>query len=341
MSNSTVEKATKKDLNERKAKQVRLMIFFSRYGVLIGFIVLCSVFGLLSPFFFTTENTLNVIRQVSVLGIASAGLTAIMIAGGFDLSFGAAMSLIGVIVSIHMAHGIWVPVAFIEALAIGVGIGLFNAFLIVTIGIPDFIATLGTMSILTGITLTVTKGMPIYNIPSSFLFLGKGEIAGVIPFCVVVLLLVELLCHVFFQYTQMGRNLYAVGGNKEAARFVGIRVDYIRYVSFCIGGSLFGLASCVLTSRLGSAQPSAGDAYLLDVIASVFLGMTTLKAGEPHILGSLLGVLIIGVLRNGMTLLGLSFYAQEIVKGIVIILAVASIAYIKKATGETLSGGAL
>ncbi len=294
-----------------------------KYGTIIGFLALCTIFSILSPVFLTVTNLTMVLLQVSMLTIIALGTTVVMAAGGFDLSFGSVCGLVGVLVAGMLVNGIPIPVVVILAILIGAAFGSINGLLVTVFGIADFVATLSTMSIARGLNYFYTKGDPIFmGIPDQFKIIGQGKI-GLIGYPVLIMLVVLLLLYLFMHHTVTGRQIYAVGGNKTAARLSGINVRWIRILSFVIGGAAAGLTAVILTARLGSGQPTAGEGYLMDGLAAVFLGMTMFREGEPHIAGTFFGALIMGVLVNGLNLLGVQYFFQDILKGLIILAAVA------------------
>ncbi|CEP66191.1 ABC transporter, permease [Moorella glycerini] len=293
-----------------------------KYGTIIGFVILCLIFSILSPVFLTVNNLTMVLLQGSMLTIIALGTTAVMAAGGFDMSFGSVCGLIGVLVAGMLVHKVSIPVTIIAGILIGAVFGSINGLLVTVFGIADFVATLSTMSIARGLNYFYTKGDPIFmGIPQEFKIIGQGKI-GSIGYPVLIMLVVLVLLYIFMNHTVTGRQIYAVGGNKTAARLSGINVRWIRILSFIIGGAAAGLTAVILTARLGSGQPTAGEGFLLDGLAAVFLGMTMVKEGEPHIIGTFIGALIMGVLVNGLNLLGVQYFFQDILKGLIILAAV-------------------
>lgn len=292
-----------------------------KYGTLIGFIVLCIIFSFLSPVFLTINNLTMVLLQISMLTIIALGTTVVMAAGGFDMSFGSVCGLIGVVLAGMLVEGVPISLAILLSMVIGAAFGCLNGILVV-LGIPDFIATLSTMSIARGLNYYYTRGEPIFmGIPQEFKIIGQGGI-GLIGYPVLIMLAVLVILYVFMNHTVTGRQIYAVGGNKIAARFSGINVRWIRILSFIIGGLAAAITAVIVTSRLGSGQPTAGEGFLMDGLAAVFLGTTMFKEGEPHILGTFMGSLIMGVLVNGLNLLGVQYFFQDILKGLIILAAV-------------------
>ena len=296
--------------------------FISKYGTLLAFVFLIILISLLSPQFLKLPNIINILRQTSVNGIIAVGMTFVIITGGIDLSVGSLLALTSV-VACSFAHPGEYPLLF--PLAIGLVVGLFggflNGFIIAKKHIAPFIVTLGMMTIARGLALVYTNGRPVINLSDNFNNIGGGYLVG-IPIPILVFGLVALFGFFILKYTRLGRYIYAVGGNEESARIAGINTKGIVMVVYTIMGFLSGLAGIVLSSRVMSGSPAIGQGYELDAIAAVVIGGTSLSGGVGTIGGTVLGVLIIGVMNNGLDLLNVSSYWQQIVKGIIIIIAV-------------------
>lgn len=294
-----------------------------RYGTFAGFLAMAAIFGILRPDVFLSVNNLrNIAEQVSILAIVAAAMTIVMVVGDFDLSVGTLASLCGVIVAdlLIQGAGLW------PSLAIGLGVGALagalNGLLVAYAGLSAFVATLATMTAFRGLSLWYTDGATLFSgIDESFRFIGQGR-TGPIPNPVLILLAVLLLCWFVMEQTTIGRRLYAIGGNAEASFLAGIPVRRLRLIAFVCSGLGAALAGIVLTSRLFSAHPTAGEPFMLTSIAAVFLGMTMFREGEAHIPGTLFGVLLLGVMNNGLNILGVNSYIQNILTGTIIILAV-------------------
>lgn len=300
----------------------RFFIFWEKAGILLAFIVVCVVFGILTPVFFHPLNILNVIRQVSIIGVMAVGMTFVILLAGIDLSVGSIVAFTGIIAAaFQVKWGGSLFLSIVVPLLIGAGIGFFNGFVSTKGGLHPFIVTLGSMSIFRGATLLVAQGRPISGMSPEFRFIGAGMV-GPIPFPVVLFLGSVVVAGIVLRRTVFGRYIYAIGGNPEAALLSGIRVDRYKILAFTILGFLAGLSGLILTSRLNSGELVAGQGYELDVIASVIIGGTSLMGGEGGVYGSLIGALLIGVISNGLNLLGVQPYWQMIVKGAIIILAV-------------------
>jgi ribose transport system permease protein len=292
----------------------------SRYGLLwaLGFLILAL--SLLSPYFLSTANLLNVLRQVSINAILALGMTVVILKGGIDLSVGSLLALAGALAAGFALSGFPPPLAMGLGVGIAVALGTLQGLLVAYAGLPPFIVTLAGLTAFRGLTLVYTDGRPITGLPDPFLFLGNGTLLG-IPVPVMVMLSFLLLTHFLLQNTALGRYLYAIGGNEEAARLSGVPVARIKVFAYAYSGLAAGLAALVLTGRLNSAQPTAGTGFELDAIAAAVVGGTSLAGGRGTAWGTFLGALIIGVLNNGMNLLNVSSFYQLIAKGAVIVLA--------------------
>jgi ribose transport system permease protein len=311
-------------MSNQTSSPLNLGALARKWGTLIGFILLVLIFSLLRPAVFPTARNLgNIIEQVATLAIVSAMLTMVMVIGDFDLSVGTLASLAGVVAADLMANrGLGILPAVLIALAVGALGGALNGLLVAYGGLSAFVATLATMTAYGGIALLYTNGATIFsNIPEDFRVLGQGAL-GPIPTPVIIMLLVVLAAWVVMEQTVFGRRLYAIGGNPEASHLAGINVRLLRLLSYVLSGLGAALAGVILTSRLFSAHPQAGNPFMLNAAAAVFLGATAFREGEPHVVGTLLGVLIMGVLGNGMNILGVNSYIQAILTGIIIVLAV-------------------
>ncbi|SDN10222.1 ribose transport system permease protein [Fictibacillus solisalsi] len=301
----------------------RKISIFQKLGPLIGLAIILIVLSILSPQFFTLANILNVLRQVSINALIAFGLTFVILTGGIDLSVGSMLALSGAITAGLMAGGTDPILAMLVGLAAGAVMGAINGLIITKGKVAPFIATLATMTVFRGLTLVYTDGKPITGLSDdmSFVLMGRGYFAG-IPIPVIWMLASFAVLWFLLKKTTFGRRTYAIGGNEEASLLSGIKVDRIKVMIYSLTGLLSAFAGIILTSRLNSAQPTAGTAYELDAIAAVVLGGTSLSGGRGWIFGTLVGALIIGVLNNGLNLLNVSSFYQQVVKGGVILLAV-------------------
>ena len=292
-----------------------------RFGTVIGLVVLCAVLWALTPHFLTVSNLLNIAQQTSINAIVAAGMTYVILSGGIDLSVGSIVALAGVALGAMLQGGQSPFIAIPGAIAVGTACGLLNGALVSVGGLPPFIATLGMMSVARGTALVFTEGRPVSGFDEGFRWLATGS-AGFIPAPVLVMLIVYAIAHVVLTRTTFGRYVYAIGGNEEATRLSGVAVRFHKTAIYGVSGALSAVAAIVLTARLNSAQPIAGMMYELDAIAATVIGGTSLSGGSGSLVGTLVGALIMGVLRNGLNLLGVSSFLQQIVIGGVIVGAV-------------------
>ncbi len=292
-----------------------------QFGTFAVFVVLCAVISVLTPHFFTVTNLLNVAQQTVINALIAVGLTYVIISGGIDLSVGSILAFSGVVMAHTLRLGWPLPLAILAGVGVGAGCGLVNGLLISYGRLPPFIATLGMMSVARGGALLATDGRPVSGFDESFRWLATGEIAGV-PVPVIIMVLVYAAAHLVLQRTKFGRYTYAIGGNEEASLLSGVPVRLYKIGIYAVCGGLAALSSVLLTARLNSAQPIAGLSYELDAIAATVIGGTSLMGGQGSVIGTLIGALIMGVLRNGLNLLGVSSFIQQVVIGLVIIAAV-------------------
>jgi ribose transport system permease protein len=299
--------------------------FFSHYGrqlgTLSGLLGLVVALWALSPHFLTISNLLNVAEQATIIAIVAVGMTFVIITAGIDLSVGSVLAFAGVVMASALHQGVPLPVALLVGLGIGLLCGLVNGLLITIGRLPPFIATLGMMSVARGTALMFTEGRPVSGFSEGFRSLATGEVLRV-PTPVIIMIVVYVTAFFILGRTKLGRYTYAIGGNEEAALLSGINVKLYKSLVYGLAGMLSGLAAILLTARLNSAQPIAGMNYELDAIAATVIGGTSLLGGEGTVLGTLIGALIMAVLRNGLNLLGVSSFIQQIVIGSVIIVAV-------------------
>ena len=291
-------------------------------GVIFILLLLGLIFSIGSEDFLTASNLLNVALQTSILAIISVGMTFTLLTAGIDLSVGSVMALAGALAAgLAARHGLSTPAAISLALLAGVVVGLINGLLIVKGEMPPFVATLAMLAVARGLTLVYTKGRPIAGLDDAFIWLGAGAILGV-PAPVVIMALVAILSWIVLRYTRFGLHIYTTGGNEETTRLAGISTDRIKLAVYMISGFLAALAGILLTARLWSAQPNAAAGWELDAIAAPVIGGVSLFGGAGGVGGALIGSFIIGILSNGLNLMGISSYYQQVIKGVVFILAV-------------------
>lgn len=298
-------------------------------GTLLGFFLILLFFALKLPdTFLTARNLINISQQLSMLAVVAATMTIVMVMNDFDLSVGSMASLSGIVAAMLFTAGYPVWVGLSVALLVGVFGGLFNGFLVSVVGILPFVATLGTLTVFSGLAFLLSDGKTIFgrDIPSSFSGFARAgiEIGDVkVPMLTITAGLVIFICWAILEHTNFGRRLYAIGGNKEASYLAGIKVVRLRLIAFSLTGLGAAGAGLMYAARVASANPTQGSGLMLDAIAAVFLGMTMSRRGEPKVVYTLIGVLILGVLDNGMTQLRVDSYVREIFVGLIVLAAVA------------------
>ena len=306
---------------------------FARFQSLLALALMVLALSLATDKFLTVDNGLNVLRQISINLCLSIGMTMVILSGGIDLSVGSVLALSGAVAAGLLKHGVtlsfWgvaleftVGGAIAAGIVVGMACGGFNGLVITRFRLPPFVATLGMLSIARGLTMLWTGGFPITGLGDEFDFLGTGHFLAV-PMPVWISAALVLAFVVVTNRTRFGRYLYAVGGNERAATLSGLNVRRIKLLVYTLGGGLAGVAGLLVTARLDAADPNVGVGYELDSIAAVVIGGTSLSGGRGSILGTVLGCLIIGVLNNGLVLNEVSPFWQQVVKGVVILLAVA------------------
>jgi inositol transport system permease protein len=311
--------------------------FLARFAPVIFLLVLMAVFAILSPRFLSSLNLFNVMRQVSVYGLLAVGMTFVILTRGIDLSVGSVVALSGLAAAVVAKGGLesrfavgtateaagygW-PLAMLTAVLVGTAAGAVQGFAITRLKVPPFVVTLGGMSVFRGLALLLAGGGPISGFDPGYRWWGQG-LVGPVPVPVIIFLTVAALAHIVLRYTRYGRRVYAVGGNPEAARLSGLQVERVTLSVYVIIGALAGLGSFVLSARLNSAEAVAGLGYELTVIASVVIGGTSLFGGIGTIFGTVIGTVLIGVLLNGLQLNNVSSYIQQVIIGVIIVLAVA------------------
>jgi len=293
-----------------------------RFLPFVSLVALCVLIAVLEPRFLSAGNLASVARQTAVITIIAMGMTMVMVSGGIDLSVGSVLALSGVVGAFVMVSGAPVAAGVAASIATGVACGLLNGMAVAMLRIPPFIVTLGAMGIYRGIALLVTDGKAVVGLPPGFGQLAEANVFGVVPVPLLIVMLVALATHFLLVNTQPGRYCYAIGSNIEAARHSGIRVSRYQVLFYLMLGALAGLAGSIESARLVTGQPSSGEGYELRVIAAVVIGGGSLAGGQGTVIGTIIGALIMGVLANGANLLGISSFAQQVVIGAVIVLAV-------------------
>ena len=329
--------------------------FLLKYGMLVAIVLLIAFFATQSEYFFTASNFLNIARAVSILTIVAIGVTMSVVVDGFDVSVGSVTGLAVILAPALMV--IWeVPWqwAMLITMAVGVVVGLFNAFLIVKLRIPDLLATLGVLYLIQGAQMSITKGDAVYRgmvnpwnsnraiapgeIPQTFKNLGQGYVLKNlssgdfhgIPIPVMIMILVALAFHLLLQYTRFGRMFYATGGNREAARLSGIPVNQYRTLAYILSAGLATFGGLILAARIGSGAVKAGEPYLLDGVAATYFGFAVLGARRPNVFGTVLGALFVGIMLNGLTMMNVSWFYQDVIKGSVLIISLGMSFYLVK-----------
>ena len=320
MSQTKVNK-TKAPATENKA----VAFFKENLGIIIALLVLCILLAVLpatSSSFLSTQNAFNILRQISTNMLIACAMTMVIILGGIDLSVGSIIALSGVIAAGCVSrYELPIVVALIAGALIGLVIGVFNGFVICKTTIPPFIVTLATMNIARGLAKVYTGGSPVRVVTKEWQFIGAGYI-GPVPVPVIIMIIVIIITALMMNKTKLGRHIYAVGGNTQAAEFSGIKVARVKFIVHAYAGLMAGLAGIILASRMYSGQPTAGEGAEMDAIAAVVVGGTSMAGGSGKIGGTIIGALIIGVLNNGLNLMNVNSFWQDVVKGVVILLAV-------------------
>jgi len=303
----------------------------SKYGIVVIFVALCIIMSIVSPAFRTMRNVTNVVRQVSIIGIVSMGVTFAIITGGIDLSSGSMIALISVVVASLSQNAVnpSQPLSFVIPIAFGIGVALVLGLLLGSVNgslhaygkIPPFIATLGMMTAARGAAALFTGGRPVGNLKDTFTYIGTGRIIG-IPIPIWIYIIMGIIAHILLSRTKFGRHVFAIGGNEQAARICGINVEKTLVKVYAFAGLLTAVSAILLTARTSAGNPTYGVSYELDAIASTVIGGTSLSGGVGSIPFCVVGALIIGVLNNSMDLLSVNAYWQQIVKGVIIVVAV-------------------
>ncbi|MBW8777759.1 MAG: ABC transporter permease [Burkholderiales bacterium] len=308
-----------------------------KFAALGGLFVLVTVFSLASPAFFSVGNGMTVALQVTSIAYLGIGATCVIITGGIDLSVGSILALAGVVAALAVRGGISVPLAMLLGLLTGVGCGLVNGLCVTLMRLPPFIATLAMMLVARGVALQITDAKAVGGLGEQFAALGNGSLWRIvrigadgfpdvvfpgIPYPVLLMIALALATGLMLRRSRLGRHLYAVGSNVEAARLSGIDVRRVTLFAYVLSGALAGLTGCVLMSRLVTAQPSEGVMYELDAIAAAVIGGTSLTGGIGTVSGTVIGAFVIGILRNGLNMTGVSAFVQQIIIGLVILVTV-------------------
>lgn len=309
--------------------KISIKSFLGKYAIYFVLIFEIIFFSLTSEYFLSAKNLMNILRQVSIVGIMAAGMTYVILTGGVDLSVGGTTACVGVICAKAMLSGLHPILAILLSLAFAALVGFVNAFFTHEFKLNAMIVTLATLQILKGISYIVTGAIPIYGFTSSFKVIGQGYFLGV-PIPIIIMFVIYIIDYIVLKYTSFGQSLYAIGGNEEAVRLTGINVRKRRYMAYIMCSVIVGIAGIVLLSRVNTAQPSAGFGYEMDVIAGSVLGGISMSGGEGKITGVFAGVLVMAVLSNGMLMLDVSEYWQWVAKGAVMLAAISYDRILKK-----------
>lgn len=305
-------------------KNLTFGTILGKYGVYIAFVILFVALSITSEVFLSPRNIVNIFKQISVVGVMAVGMTFVIATGGIDLSVGAVSACAACIVCSLSQEGAALPLgmSLLAGVLIGAACGAFSGVFIALLHIPEFIATLATTTIVRGIVYVYTNGYPITGVTNSYKFIGRGALFDVMPILIVVYLVVIALGIFFLHYTGFGRHVFAVGGNEKAAIVSGINTKRVKFMVYVISGLCAAIGGILLSARVQTGAPAGGEGYELDAITAVVVGGASLSGGRGTVIGSVVGMLIIGTLANGLDLLDVSSYYQQIVKGIIILLAV-------------------
>ena len=298
------------------------LVFLGKYGTIMWLLVMIAVFSILLPAFRSANNAVNLLGQISILSIMAAGMTCCLKMGDFDLSIGATAAITSVVTAkLLVVLNTSIPLAVLGGLGTGVLIGLTNGLLVAYLGLPAFVCTLATMSIIMGAGMAITRGMAIWNLPEAFEFIGRGDLYG-IPIRFILMICMLVIIWFIHTYTPTGRRMEAIGGNAVSSRLSGIKVEWHRLLGYTMSGICAAIAGIVLTSASMSGNPTQGAMYMLDAFGASFIGAATVRIGQFHIGGTLVGVLIVVVAVNGLVILMVPGYYTDMVKGIILLVAI-------------------
>jgi ribose transport system permease protein len=299
----------------------RVVVFIGRYGTLLCLLAMVIIFSILLPAFRSTNNIVNLMGQISILSILAAGMTCTLKMRDFDLSIGAIAALTGIVTAKILLAGGGIALAVTGGLATGVLVGFMNGFLVAYLGLNAFVCTLATMSIILGFCLAITGGIQLYGLPQAFEFFGRGKVLG-IPFRFIFMVCLVFLLWFLHNFTPTGRRMEAIGGNPVTARLSGIKLEWNRLLGYLLSGFCSASAGILLASSAMGANSTQGTGYLLDAFGAAFIGAATIRVGQFHILGTLVGVLIVVVAINGLVILMVPGYLTDMIKGIILLLAI-------------------
>jgi len=302
---------------------MKFLHMFRKYGVFIILLALIAVFTVINPVFFSVGNIINLSKQIAIMGILSVGMTFVLLTGGIELSMGSVVSLLCVTISMYVTKlNMPAPAAMLLGICTATLIGFINGVFIAKIKVPALIMTLGMQIFLSGLTYTLCGGLPVYGLPGNLKIIAQTYVLGYIPLSALIMIIALVIGTFILSKTYFGRYLYAVGSNEEATALSGINSDKIRILAYTFCGAIVGVASVVMLARVGSGQPSAGESYEMDVLTACVLGGVSLNGGKGRLEKAFVGILIIGILSNGMSMAGMGDFQQRMVKGLVLIFAV-------------------
>jgi ribose transport system permease protein len=301
--------------------RIKVISNLGKYGTLIFLGIMILYFSIMLPPFRSPENMINLLGQLALLSIFSAGMTCVLKMGDFDLSIGAIAAMAGIVVAELMLAGYSITLSIVAGLLVGIGAGAVNGFLVAYLELSAFVCTLATMSVLMGLSLAITKGLSLWNLPERFGFIGRGNFLG-IPVRFFIMIVLLALVALFHSYTTSGRRMEAIGGNPEASRMSGINVRFNRLLGFVLSGFCSAIAGIVLTSAVLGANATQGTTYLMDVFGACFIGAATIRIGQFHIWGTLVGVIIDVVAINGLIIMMVPGYYTTMIQGVILLLAI-------------------
>lgn len=296
---------------------------YNKYGIVLILLLVMITFAIINPVFISLQNMINILKQVSIMGVLSVGMTFVLLTGGIELSMGATVSLVCITLSMYVVNaGLPIGLAMIICILEAVLVGFLNGILVAKIKVPPLIMTLGMATFLEGFNFTICGGLPVYGLPASLKWTGQFNLFGVIPILVIVMVIMLLIGMFILNKTYTGRYFYAIGSNEDATKLSGINADRVRLLAYVMAGLTSGVAGILMLGRIGSGQPSAGDSLGMDVLTACVLGGVSLTGGKGKVINAFIGILIIGALSNGMAIAGMDTFAQRMIKGLVLIFAV-------------------
>lgn len=290
-------------------------------GLLVALVIMTALFGAINPLYVSAANITDIVNQATIYGLMALGMTFIVISGGIDLSVGSVLALIGVIVANMAVAGINPFLCIAAGIAIGFGVGAMNGFMVAKMNLQPFVATLGAMSFIRGFAYVLSGGYPIIGIPASYRTLVDGLLVNGIRTSVIIFLLVAIICHILLKHTKFGSYTYAIGGNEEATRLSGVKVDRYKILIYAVGMSCTAVAALVQLGKLGTGEASAGQGYELNAIAAVAIGGASMAGGRGGIVGTVLGALLFAGLKVGLIVVGVDTFWQYVATGLVIVIA--------------------